>query len=396
MCKLLFGQAEMLGGPAQKRKDNLFELEHGYQPDRREHESKIMQEVSRLPSAYRPVAYKRRKNIWYHRQEKEATQDPEISTNQNQWGTRNWSVAERVNRYGGIKQTGLFDSDGTITQPYASTGQELPDRQTKWEARAQQPRVANHWMPRLVRKNELEGRYLTSDHTFQKPASRTAGEHTIKRKVVQDRPGHDQRTGAIYFPVDPRPEQANMRLAKNRALENRAPMIFVADYTKDLLPHIEVDDSRLRRMETLTPQAPLLFPGVFQPNLNDRDDPLAHSRIFELNRKFEAHSKPSKTFPQKPWETSGYNTRVADVHVTHNKLPTTVLHEKQYETVPISYGYMKGREVDDSKGGPKIQDVEPPKFLFGTSRFDPALARNPPSGFRMSQLPISGSQGLDE
>jgi hypothetical protein len=251
-------------------------------------------------------------------------------------------------------------------------------------------------MPRLVRKNELEGRYLTSDHTFQKPASRNAGEHTIKRKVVEDRPGHDQRTGAIYYPVDPRPEQADMRLAKNRALENRAPMIFVADYTKDLIPYIEVDDSRLRRMETLTPQAPLIFPSVFQLNLNDRDDPLAHSRIFELNRKIEAHSKPSNTFPQAPTEWTGYNQRVADVHVTHNKLPTTVLHEKQYDTVPISYGYTKGREVADSKGGPKIQNVEPPKFLFGMSRFDPALARHPPSGFRMSQLPISGAEGLDE
>jgi hypothetical protein len=363
-------------------------------PERGEFESKAIQEITRLPSAYRPVTYKRRKNIWYHRREREATQDPEIGNGglKNQWGNRDWSVQERVNRYGGIKQTDLFDGDGTITQPFSSTGQELPDRQSKWEARAQFPRAKNHWMPRLVRKHEPDGRLLTSDHSFQVPASHTAGEHSVKRKVVQDVQGHDQRTGAIYYPVDPRPEQAGMRLAKNRALENRPPAIFLADYQKNQIPHIEQDVSRLRKMETLTPQPPLLFPGIFQPNLNDRDDTLAHSRIFELNRKFEASSKPTKTFPQAPTEWTGYNTKVSDVHITHNKLPTTVVHEKQYDMVPISYGYMPGREVDVSKGGFKIQDIQPQKFLFGTSRFDPALARNPPAGLRISQAPISGVQ----
>jgi hypothetical protein len=57
-------------------------------PERGEFESKAIQEITRLPSAYRPVTYKRRKNIWYHRREREATQDPEIGNGglKNQWG----------------------------------------------------------------------------------------------------------------------------------------------------------------------------------------------------------------------------------------------------------------------------------------------------------------------
>lgn len=383
------------------RPDKLVRLEPVRQrrPHRRDVFDEQIQEDTRLPSGSRPKnEYKRRKNIWYSRRERDLElgdeNEPElgnVSGYRNGAGNRNWSVAERVNRLGGIKKTDFFNADGTISQPFSSEGDEAPDRQTKWEAREQFPRAKYHFMPRINRKHEVDGRLVTSENAYLKVPSTTAGEVPHKRKINYIQ-GHDQRTGVIYFPVDPRTEQAQMRLAKNRALENRNPAIFLNDSQKDQTPFIEQDVSRLRKMETLTPQKPKMFSGIFQLNMNDRDDMLAHNRIFETIRKIEAHQQSTKAFPQKPTTTTGYDTHVADVHITHNKLPTTFIHERQYELAPVSYGNMPGREVDVSKGGLKIQDPETQKILFGTDRFDPILARNPGSGFRLSQLPISGVQ----